>query len=140
MSHEAKYFTKDGIELDRETWLREYAAELAFAVGGDGPTKITPATDEQIAYLAENAELEFGVGLCANWVHGLIARIKAEREQTIRECAALADKLNKDFLSSGYASIQPSGSFLERFAVDEYRIAILSLLGDAPVDNGESSQ
>jgi hypothetical protein len=42
---------------------------------------IAPATDEQIAYLAENAELEFGVGLCANWVHGLIARIKAERER-----------------------------------------------------------
>jgi hypothetical protein len=104
---------------------------------------IEPATDEEIESLGECLL----VG--QSHVLSLIARIKAERdasevwearvqsvletnsvirEQTVRECAALADKLNEDFLSQGYAFVQPSGSFLERFAVDEYRIAILALL------------
>jgi hypothetical protein len=47
---------------------------------------------------------------------------------TIEACAKVAEDQKKDFLSPGYASEQPLGSFCERFACDEVAKAIRALV------------
>lgn len=89
---------------------------------------ITPATDAEIAEFEQGtADLDL-TGTEFEFIASLIARIRSEREQAVRECAAACRQTAREFLSPGYAAIQPSGSFLERFAADECEKACLSLI------------
>ena len=82
------------------------------------PTQVEPATDEQIAEIEEWTGANGTIGFAD--VATLIARIKAEREQTIRECAEIA-----------HTATMFTGCPLECMA-DEVRDAVLSLLQSKP--------
>lgn len=85
-----------------------------FAVG---EVQIAPATDEEIAAWLHNVETYKSLNkLRGTFAHRLIARIKAEREQTIHECAEIA-----------HTATMFTGCPLECMA-DEVRDAVLSLL------------
>ena len=62
------------------------------------------------------------------YLKGLDVAKQEVRENAIKECAAVCDQQSEDFRSPQYATNQPLGSFLERFACDECKDAILSLL------------
>jgi len=86
---------------------------------------------DDIQKAAEQVEQDLRGHSLPMWIAGIIARaLLAEREAATKaereRCANVCEEQKQGFLSPQYASNQPLGSMLERFACDECATAIRS--------------
>lgn len=105
------------------------ALDVVRAATDEQPIYEQPATDEQIEKWTASAKCRTGgpFAIRDGQMLSLIARIRAERENTIRECADVCRQQQSIFLSPDYATGQPYSSFGERFACSECEREILAL-------------